>query len=61
VGTTIERGKGNMSDMRSTSRIKEIEKGYGDNEEKKPELEDGEDGDEVSAFLQDQLTTERND
>ena len=41
-----------MSDIteRSTSRIEEVEDGHGDDEENEPEPENGDDGDEASAF-----------
>ena len=47
---TIDEGEGVMSDVRSTSRIEDVEDGYGDDEENEPEPENGSDGDEASIF-----------
>jgi len=52
VSNTIEEGGGDMSNVRDTSGIEEVEDGYGDNEENKPEPENGQDGDQVSALVQ---------
>ena len=47
---TTEEGEGVMSDVRSTSRIEEVEDRHDDDEENEPEPENGDDGDEASAF-----------
>jgi len=39
-----------MSDVRSTSRIEEVEDKHDDDEENEPEPENGDDRDEVSVF-----------
>jgi len=50
VSNTIEEGEGDMSNVRSTLRIEEVEDGYGDDEENGPERENRSDGDKASGF-----------
>ena len=49
MSNTIEEDESDMSNVRSTPRIVEVEN---DNKENEPEPEDRQDGDEVSAFVQ---------
>jgi len=50
-GSNIIKGdESDMSTVRSTSRIEEVEDGCGNNEKKELEPENGQDGDQVSAL-----------